>query len=152
MEYWNARAADAIRQRNQIFHGNDPYVLDVHNLTRKEALEQVKVGVNEWFNMNGASAAPKQPLKIITGSGVHSMKHQPVLLPTILSHLRKEGWRIDYEPGQGGYIFGTSGRKRLMLMLQRFKCRLALCERCQVLETTIIHTLNYLTLTGRGCR
>ncbi|KAJ3106213.1 hypothetical protein HDU97_006846 [Phlyctochytrium planicorne] len=100
MNHWNHLASLAILRDNSILQ-NNPHTLDLHGLTRAEAIQALDERINAWYNSNGANGLPSRPLKVITGSGTHSKKHQPVLLPAALKHVRKQGWRVGYEVGNG---------------------------------------------------
>ncbi|KAJ3196903.1 hypothetical protein HK101_007268 [Irineochytrium annulatum] len=103
MELWNERAAQAVVRQNGQLHKDDD-VVDLHGLTRREALERIDEAVNGWYNSCGANAKPKRPLKVIAGSGTHSPKNKPVLLPTVMKHLKNAGWKIMFEPGNGWFF------------------------------------------------
>ncbi|KAJ3326883.1 hypothetical protein HDU76_012549 [Blyttiomyces sp. JEL0837] len=101
MNLWNQRAAAAIQIHNRklqamkVGSNPDDHVADLHLLTRKEAIKAVDEAVNEWYNRWGAGC---------TGSGMHSSKRKPVLLPAVMKHLREKGWRLQYEEGDGWFF------------------------------------------------
>ncbi|KAI8838389.1 hypothetical protein BC829DRAFT_436255 [Chytridium lagenaria] len=104
MEHWNRLAATAVLRQNGELHKQEAgSIIDLHGLTRAEALKAIDHHVNEWYNAKGANSYPSAPLKVITGSGSHSKKNEPVLLPSVLGHLKKTGWKTHYEPGQGWF-------------------------------------------------
>ncbi|CCA77899.1 hypothetical protein PIIN_00543 [Serendipita indica DSM 11827] len=69
------------------FHTDD--TVDLHGMNREEALAIVKESLNARFNN---SSRNQEPLRFITGKGLHSKGHQ-ILLPSIQKSLRSEGWR-----------------------------------------------------------
>ncbi|RKO85898.1 hypothetical protein BDK51DRAFT_28285, partial [Blyttiomyces helicus] len=84
-------------------HGMDPNVVDLHELTVKEAIDHVEVAVNEWYSREGATRRPSKPLKIIAGAGTHSSDGIRKLYPAVSGYLQKKGWKI--EPGGNGWFF-----------------------------------------------
>ncbi|KAI9361261.1 hypothetical protein DFJ73DRAFT_814590 [Zopfochytrium polystomum] len=109
MEVWNARAAEAITRQNAQRHGGfDPFIADVHGLTRKEAIKATDDALEAWIQANrhpdSVRPVKRLPLRIITGAGAHSSKNRPVLLPALLAHVKKKGWRTSMESGDGSFL------------------------------------------------
>ncbi|KAJ3216846.1 hypothetical protein HDU67_008848 [Dinochytrium kinnereticum] len=122
IEHWNKLAAAAIIKRNAESHKHDVgSVVDLHGLTKSEALKAIDHYVNEWYNSKGANSYPSGPLKVITGSGSHSKKNEPILLPAVLKHLRKAGWKTCYEPGQVRTDMFDEGARNRFLRQYRSK-------------------------------
>ncbi|KAI8819080.1 hypothetical protein BJ741DRAFT_177205 [Chytriomyces cf. hyalinus JEL632] len=98
---WNARAAQCVALKNGEFHKNDPFVLDLHGLTRAEALISLSERLQTHFTPTPGSRTLPPPLKVITGVGVHSGKHKAIILPVVLGVLNRDGWRHEYEDNVG---------------------------------------------------
>ncbi|KAJ3233182.1 hypothetical protein HDU78_006642 [Chytriomyces hyalinus] len=98
---WNARAAQCVALKNGEFHKNDPFVLDLHGLTRAEALISLSERLQTHFTPTPGSKTLPPPLKVITGVGVHSGKHKAIILPAVLGVLKRDGWRHEYEDNVG---------------------------------------------------
>ena len=93
MELWNRRAAEAVKLRNSKRHNFDENVSDLHGLTRKEAIIAADEAIASW--MLRAQRLHKTPsLKIVTGAGLHSSGNKPVLLPSIMAHVKRRGVRV----------------------------------------------------------
>ncbi|KAJ3035183.1 hypothetical protein HDV00_004252 [Rhizophlyctis rosea] len=103
MAEWNDQAAKAVIERNRQRQNNDPYILDLHELTVREALDYVSEAVNEWFSHEGASTSPRKPLKIIAGAGHHTRNGVRKLYPAVFGYLRQKGWRL--KEGGNGWFF-----------------------------------------------
>ncbi|KAG8817106.1 hypothetical protein FRC17_000049 [Serendipita sp. 399] len=81
------------RERNQALGYNTQNSIDLHGMTREEAL----VIVNEALATRSTylkSSQWDEPLRFITGKGNHSAGKQSVLLPSIMKALRSEGWKV----------------------------------------------------------
>ncbi|KAJ1919694.1 hypothetical protein H4219_001835 [Mycoemilia scoparia] len=100
---WNMRAArayiDKARRQSQ-----DPNLLDLHYLTRAEAIAIASEELSTWYareviNKDNASISP---LKIITGYGNHSGPRAPTLYPSINKLLKEQSWK--YRFINGGFL------------------------------------------------
>ncbi|KAI9353593.1 hypothetical protein BDR26DRAFT_7600 [Obelidium mucronatum] len=103
---WNSRAAKCVLRANAIRHKHDPSVLDLHGLTKAEAICALTNKLDEYFKKRngGATLAVQKPLQVITGLGIHSGNRKAVLLPVVLSFLKREGWRFEHNESNEGYI------------------------------------------------
>ncbi|KAI8607096.1 hypothetical protein BC830DRAFT_1175693, partial [Chytriomyces sp. MP71] len=105
IELWNSRAAKCITHQNTTSHNNELTVLDLHGLTKAEAIWTLSERLATYFApVPAGSRAGPPPLKVITGIGVHSGKRKAVLLPATLSYLKSHGWRHEYEANLGQII------------------------------------------------
>ncbi|KAI9088719.1 hypothetical protein DFS34DRAFT_422992 [Phlyctochytrium arcticum] len=106
---WNELAAAAVVQRNIQKHRNDPNVLDLHELTVREAVKYALEAVNEWHSRGGSQAVALRPLKVITGAGNHSKGGQRKVYPAVWAALQSRGWPLI--PGGSGWFYVKNGRR-----------------------------------------
>ncbi|KAJ2902862.1 hypothetical protein GGI21_004505 [Coemansia aciculifera] len=97
---WRMRAAQAAVAA---MRHNDSNLVDLHGLTRLEALAIVQDELAAWRARDRG-----RPLRIVTGLGSHSVDGRAKLHPAVIRVLRDAGWRFRENPG---YIevFGKSG-------------------------------------------
>ncbi|KAJ1950818.1 hypothetical protein FBU59_000504, partial [Linderina macrospora] len=96
---WNMRAAQATVAAMK---HKDRNLIDLHGLTRAEAVALVQEEATLWHMQNqGTDVASRKahPLHIITGLGTHSADGMPRIHPSIVKVLRNEGWW--FEEGDG---------------------------------------------------
>ncbi|TPX56920.1 hypothetical protein PhCBS80983_g04185 [Powellomyces hirtus] len=103
MARWNNMAASTVIQRNQARLQNDPYTIDLHELTVQEAIKYVDEAVNNWYSRDGAKSKPRKPLKIITGAGQHSSFGVRKLYPAVIKSLKGKGWTTS--TGGNGWFY-----------------------------------------------
>ncbi|KAG8866801.1 hypothetical protein FRC20_007509 [Serendipita sp. 405] len=91
------------RDRNKGLGYNTERSIDLHGMTREEALVIVRETlVAQTQQMRGTQW--DAPLRFITGKGNHSAGKQSILLPAIAKMLRSEGWKIrEIEAGVAVY-------------------------------------------------
>ncbi|ORX69697.1 hypothetical protein DL89DRAFT_267873 [Linderina pennispora] len=96
---WNMRAAQATVAAMK---HTDRNTIDLHGLTRPEAVALVQEEVTLWHLQNQSTdvaSRKSHPLHIITGLGTHSTDGMPRIHPSIVKVLRNEGWW--FEEGNG---------------------------------------------------
>lgn len=97
------------RAENRYMGHNNENAIDLHGLTRDQALVIVREALASRaarrdgeshrfclrFKSNALLSASKdEPLRFITGKGNHSAGNQSVLLPALQKALRGEGWKV----------------------------------------------------------
>ncbi|KAJ3078834.1 hypothetical protein HK100_010597, partial [Physocladia obscura] len=107
---WNTRAAKSIATHNNTLHKNSNTIIDLHGLTRQEALDTLAEKLASHFKKDyslvqsggsGVAGAIKQPLRVITGVGRRSGGRKAVILPSVLAFLKRDGWRFEHEENTG---------------------------------------------------
>ncbi|KAJ2459766.1 hypothetical protein GGF42_001261 [Coemansia sp. RSA 2424] len=88
---WRMRAAQAAVAA---MRRNDSNLVDLHGLTRIEALAVVQDELAAWRDR-----AYNRPLRIVTGIGSHSIDGRARLYPAIIRALRDSGWRFSENRG-----------------------------------------------------
>ncbi|KAJ2095801.1 hypothetical protein GGI16_005084 [Coemansia sp. S142-1] len=88
---WRMRAAQAAVAA---MRRNDSNLVDLHGLTRMEALAVVQDELVAW-----SSRDRNRPLRIVTGLGSHSVDGRARLHPAVIRVLRDSGWRFKENPG-----------------------------------------------------
>lgn len=73
--------------------------IDLHGLTVHEALTITRDALAAWWGKR--DSGNKMPLTIVTGVGRHSRGNVAVIRPAVLGMLKRDGWRIDENAGQG---------------------------------------------------
>ncbi|KAJ3015980.1 hypothetical protein HKX48_004279 [Thoreauomyces humboldtii] len=104
MARWNNMAASTVIQRNKA-RMDDPYTIDLHELTVQEALRYVNEAVNDWWSRDGSSVRPRKHLKIIAGAGQHSSHGIRKLFPAVMRQLKNQGWKLS--AGGNGWFYVT---------------------------------------------
>ncbi|KAK4050246.1 hypothetical protein OIV83_003567 [Microbotryomycetes sp. JL201] len=105
---WAERHARALVRERQVARGsfvgtgngpNARETVDLHGLTLHHAQLVVKDALNLWYtNLQTQGVQPGQrPLKIVTGVGRHSAGSTPVLMPSIVKMLDREGWKWKWD-------------------------------------------------------
>ncbi|KAJ3206701.1 hypothetical protein HDU82_004346 [Entophlyctis luteolus] len=107
VDLWNARAAKLIiaehRQRQ-----NQSFTLDLHGLTRHEALEELQRKLSEHFD---GRKKPLTPLEVVTGAGRRSPGRKAVLLPAVIGFLKHGGWKYSYDGLENSGVIFVTGRE-----------------------------------------
>ncbi|KAJ2083816.1 hypothetical protein H4R24_000468 [Coemansia sp. RSA 988] len=96
---WRMRAAQA---SVAAMKRNNAEIVDLHGLTRAEAVAIVQDAVNAWHSSVLAAekgVARSRPLHIVTGLGNHSIGHKACIHPSIVRILRNGNW--NFEEGDG---------------------------------------------------
>ncbi|KAJ2876239.1 hypothetical protein GGH93_000896 [Coemansia aciculifera] len=88
---WRMRAAQAAVAA---MRRNDSNLVDLHGLTRMEALAVVQDELVAWYARDRS-----RPLRIVTGLGSHSVDGRARLHPAVIRVLRDSGWRFSENPG-----------------------------------------------------
>ncbi|KAJ2697184.1 hypothetical protein H4218_004109 [Coemansia sp. IMI 209128] len=88
---WRMRAAQAAVAA---MRRNDSNLVDLHGLTRMEALAVVQDELVAWHGRDRS-----RPLRIVTGLGSHSVDGRARLHPAVIRVLRDAGWRFSENPG-----------------------------------------------------
>ncbi|KAJ2742733.1 hypothetical protein GGI20_004269 [Coemansia sp. BCRC 34301] len=88
---WRMRAAQAAVAA---MRRNDSNLVDLHGLTRMEALAVVQDELLAWYDRDRS-----RPLRIVTGLGSHSIDSCARLHPAVIHALRDAGWRFSENPG-----------------------------------------------------
>lgn len=102
---WSLRAAQALVQdRVHTSRGDGSSRgggdrIDLHGLTVHEALTITRDALAAWWAKSGSGN--KMPLTIVTGVGRHSRGNVAVIRPAVLGMLKRDGWRVDENAGQG---------------------------------------------------
>ncbi|PIA16932.1 hypothetical protein COEREDRAFT_72799 [Coemansia reversa NRRL 1564] len=105
---WRMRAAQA---SVAAMKRNNAEIVDLHGLTRAEAIAVVQDAVDSWYS--SVLAAEKgvvrtRPLHIVTGLGNHSIGHKACIHPSVVRVLRNGNW--NFEEGDG-YVDVLGTRK-----------------------------------------
>ncbi|KAJ2616778.1 hypothetical protein H4S08_000614 [Coemansia sp. RSA 1365] len=105
---WRMRAAQA---SVAAMKRNNAEIVDLHGLTRAEAIAVVQDAVDSWYS--SVLAAEKgvvrtRPLHIVTGLGNHSIGHKACIHPSVVHVLRNGNWT--FEEGDG-YVDVLGKRK-----------------------------------------
>ncbi|KAJ2008860.1 hypothetical protein GGI04_000907 [Coemansia thaxteri] len=90
---WRMRAAQAAVAA---MRRNDANFVDLHGLTRMEAVAVVLDEVAVWRRCPHAAA---RPLRIVTGLGSHSVDRRARLHPAVIRVLRERAWHFTEDPG-----------------------------------------------------
>ncbi|KAJ2160016.1 hypothetical protein GGF46_002578 [Coemansia sp. RSA 552] len=96
---WRMRAAQA---SVAAMKRNDANIVDLHGLTRAEAVAVVEDAVDDWYASVQAyepSAGHPTPLHIVTGLGNHSVGGKACIHPSVVRVLRSGCWK--FEEGHG---------------------------------------------------
>ncbi|PLW19563.1 hypothetical protein PCANC_00107 [Puccinia coronata f. sp. avenae] len=97
IQEWERHLASQTVARRQRL-ANDPFSIDLHGLTRHQALPVTRHYLQEWWAAQSHSANTfntsfVHPFRIITGAGTHSAHSRPALLPAITALLQQERWK-----------------------------------------------------------
>ncbi|KAJ1736935.1 hypothetical protein LPJ72_000951 [Coemansia sp. Benny D160-2] len=87
---WRMRAAQSAVATMQ---RNGTNIVDLHGLTRAEAVAVALEEANAWYVRAQAANAP--PLHVVTGLGRHSVDGKALLHPSVARALRNAGWWIE---------------------------------------------------------
>ncbi|KAJ2661716.1 hypothetical protein IWW48_002262 [Coemansia sp. RSA 1200] len=87
---WRMRAAQSAVAAMQ---RNGTNIVDLHGLTRAEAVAVALEEANAWYARAQAANAP--PLHVVTGLGRHSVDGKALLHPSVARALRNAGWWIE---------------------------------------------------------
>ncbi|KAJ3013818.1 UNVERIFIED_CONTAM: hypothetical protein HDU68_000525, partial [Siphonaria sp. JEL0065] len=102
---WNSRAAKCVLRANSTRHNHNPSIIDLHGLTKAEAVCALTNKLDEYFKRRtGSAVVVQKPLQVITGLGIHSGNFKPVLLPVVLAMLKRDGWRFEQYDTNEGFI------------------------------------------------
>ncbi|KAJ1991511.1 hypothetical protein GGI25_003494 [Coemansia spiralis] len=96
---WRMRAAQAAVAAMQ---HNDASIIDLHGLTRAEAVAVVLEETNAWYARKrdtDSTSAHAKPLHIVTGKGNHSTDGKAQLHPSVVRALRNNGWWFEEDNG-----------------------------------------------------
>ncbi|KAJ3074917.1 hypothetical protein HDU99_001636, partial [Rhizoclosmatium hyalinum] len=105
---WNSRAAKCMLRQNAARHNNDPSILDLHGLTKAEAVATLTSKLDDYFSRrvtgSSTSSVLQRPLQVITGVGSHSGRGKAVILPVVVAYLKREGWKFEQAETNEGLI------------------------------------------------
>ncbi|KAJ2783112.1 hypothetical protein GGI15_002708 [Coemansia interrupta] len=98
---WRMRAAQAVVASGR---QNDSSVIDLHGLSRMEAVAVALEEVNSWYvrlseQHNYSVKNPVTPLHIVTGIGNRSANSKAIIHPAIVKALREDGWWFEENLG-----------------------------------------------------
>ncbi|KAJ2704258.1 hypothetical protein FB645_003413 [Coemansia sp. IMI 203386] len=98
---WRMRAAQATVAAAR---RNDASVIDLHGLSRAEAVALALEEVNSWYvnlreEQRYRPTKTTQPLHIVTGLGNRSANGKPLVHPAVLRALREQGWWVEENSG-----------------------------------------------------
>ncbi|KAJ1720391.1 hypothetical protein LPJ53_004983 [Coemansia erecta] len=98
---WRMRAAQAVVASGR---QNDSNVIDLHGLSRIEAVAVALEEVNSWYvrlldQRDYSVKNPVTPLHIVTGIGNRSANSKAIIHPAIVKALREDGWWFEENPG-----------------------------------------------------
>ncbi|ORY36847.1 hypothetical protein BCR33DRAFT_721777 [Rhizoclosmatium globosum] len=98
---WNSRAVKCMLRQNAARHNNDPSILDLHGLTKAEAVATLTSKLDDYFSRRVTGSTP---LQVITGVGSHSGRGKAVILPVVVAYLKREGWKFEQAETNEGLI------------------------------------------------
>ncbi|KAJ1822535.1 hypothetical protein LPJ56_000709 [Coemansia sp. RSA 2599] len=98
---WRMRAAQATVA---VAKRNDASVVDLHGLSRAEAVPLALEEVNSWYvglreEQSRRPTRTIQPLHIVTGLGNRSANGKPLVHPAVVRALRDQGWWFEENAG-----------------------------------------------------
>ncbi|KAJ2377258.1 hypothetical protein GGI05_006893 [Coemansia sp. RSA 2603] len=98
---WRMRAAQAVVASSR---ENDSSVIDLHGLSRMEAVAVALEEVNSWYvrllkQRDYSTKTPIKPLHIVTGIGNRSANSKAIIHPAIVKALREDGWWFEEKLG-----------------------------------------------------
>ncbi|KAJ2546340.1 hypothetical protein EV175_005636 [Coemansia sp. RSA 1933] len=96
---WRMRAAQSAVAA---MRRNGANVVDLHGLTRAEAVAVVLEEANAWYvrsATDGVRQQQRRPLHIVTGRGIHSPDGKAHLHPAVVRALRNDNWWFEESTG-----------------------------------------------------
>lgn len=108
---WELQLAQKTVEERQKLMG-DPNSLDLHGLTKHQAVPIVSNYLQSWWSnhshsVNNFNTSFVHPFRIITGAGTHSTNSRPALLPTIINLLDREHWKWKPEDDRSNGLIGA---------------------------------------------
>ncbi|KAJ2854275.1 hypothetical protein GGI22_004550, partial [Coemansia erecta] len=113
---WRMRAAQSTVAA---MRRNDANIVDLHGLTRAEAVAVVLEEVNAWYVRTRDMADTRErkrlkPLHIVTGRGRHSPDGKAHLHPSVVRALRNDNWWFEESAGYIDVLGVRQGGARLV--------------------------------------
>lgn len=90
------KSARLMREFDKILEAQTfPYSIDLHNLSVNYAVSATRLKLENWWTKEASSGRKVHPLRIITGSGQHSLNEIPRIKLAVEKLLNEDGWKYD---------------------------------------------------------